>query len=206
MKKNLLIVAAVLLGGLVNAQFVSLEVEEVPNNGLVPGKTYRVYAKMTQEGDIIDAVFAEDKNPIEIKSTGKFYQHPLGGVLSNDVQRFDLQNEPKLHFDSFFTIGLNDNYNNYITPFLMDSTEMKVFEGGGPYISFNSAWFATPDRKQTRAGKDKRILLMQLTSTGKITGRFNLHGREREVFSETGELLEGGFIIEERNVSFSCGN
>jgi hypothetical protein len=88
----------------------------------------------------------------------------------------------------------------------MDSTEMKKFEAGEAYISYNSAWFATPDRKQTRAGKDKRILLMQLTTKGKVTGRINLHGREKEIFDAEGNLTDGGFVIEEKNITFTCGN
>lgn len=203
MKKTILFCAGILASTFAFSQFVGIEVEQVNNNGLAPGKTYRIYAKMTQPGDIIDAVYADDKNPIEIKTTTKFYQHPMGGFLSSDLQRFDLQNEPKLHYDSFLTIGAIDNYNNYITPFLLDSAEMKVFEQGGNYITLTSAWFATPDRKQTKADKDSRILLMQLTTDGVITGRFNLHGREREFFDEDGNLIDGGFIIEERNVTFT---
>ena len=205
MKKSLLIALAFLTAGMAHAQFVALEVEEVPNNGIVPGKTYRIYAKMEKQGDIIDAVFAEEKNPVEIKSTAKFYQHPKGGALSNEIQRFDVQNDPKLTFDSFFTIGQTDNYNNFVTPFLMDSIEIKKFEQGGTYLSYNSAWFVTPDKRQTMAGADKRILLMQLTTTGVVTGRINLHGREKEVLDENGDLIDGGFIIEKRGLTFTCG-
>lgn len=205
MKKSLLIAMALLTAGMAQAQFVALEVEEVPNNGIVPGKTYRIYAKMEKQGDIIDAVFAEEKNPVEIKSTAKFYQHPKGGALSNEIQRFDVQNDPKLTFDSFFTIGQTDNYNNFVTPFLMDSLEVKKFEQGGTYLSYNSAWFVTPDKRQTMAGADKRILLMQLTTTGVVTGRINLHGREKEILDENGDVVDGGFIIEKRGLTFTCG-
>lgn len=205
MKKSLLFTLAFLTVGLANAQFVALEVEEVPNNGIVPGKTYRVFAKMENQGDIIDAVFAEERNPIEIKSTAKFYQHPKGGALSNEIQRFDVQNDPKLTFDSFFTIGQTDNYNNFVTPFLMDSLAINKFEQGGTFVTSNSAWFVTPDKRQTMAGADKRVLLMQLTTAGVVTGRINLHGREKEVLDENGDVVDGGFIIEMRGLTFTCG-
>ncbi len=205
MKKSLLFTLAFLTVGLANAQFVALEVEEVPNNGIVPGKTYRVFAKMENQGDIIDAVFAEERNPIEIKSTAKFYQHPKGGALSNEIQRFDVQNDPKLTFDSFFTIGQTDNYNNFVTPFLMDSLAVNKFEQGGIFLTSNSAWFVTPDKRQTMAGADKRVLLMQLTTAGVVTGRINLHGREKEVLDENGDVVDGGFIIEMRGLTFTCG-
>ncbi len=205
MKKSLLFTLAFLTAGLANAQFVALEVEEVPNNGIVPGKTYRVFAKMENQGDIIDAVFAEERNPIEIKSTAKFYQHPKGGALSNEIQRFDVQNDPKLTFDSFFTIGQTDNYNNFVTPFLMDSLAVNKFEQGGTFVTSNSAWFVTPDKRQTMAGADKRVLLMQLTTAGVVTGSINLHGREKEVLDENGDVVDGGFIIEMRGLTFTWG-
>ena len=48
-----------LLPGALLAQFSHIEVDEVDNGGLVPGRTYRVYAVMEQEGDVIDAIFGE---------------------------------------------------------------------------------------------------------------------------------------------------
>ena len=65
-----------------NAQVVRLEVDYIDNQGLVPGDTYRVYAVMQQEGDILDAVFGEKSAPMSVTSTAPFYQHPKGGSLS----------------------------------------------------------------------------------------------------------------------------
>lgn len=205
MKKLTFLIPLLLVSALLSAQFVGIEVEEVKNNGKVPGKTYRIYAKLERQGDIIDAVFAEEKNPIEIRTTGRFYQHPLGGALSNEVQRFDLQNEPLLHFDSWFTIGAVDNYMNYVTPFLTDSAAVRAFEKGEDFVTYTMAWFATADHKQTQADRNKRVLLMQLTTDGKVSGRINIHGREKVILDEFGDVKEGGFIIEERNVTFTCG-
>lgn len=205
MKKPFLLTSLLLASSILMAQFLGIEVEEVPNNGKVPGKTYRIYAKLERQGDIIDAVFAEEKNPIEIRTTGRFYQHPLGGMLSNQIQRFDLQNEPLLHFDSWFTIGATDNYMNYVTPFMTDSAAVKAFEAGEDFVTYTMAWFATADHKQTQADRRKRVLLMQITTDGKVSGRINLHGREKVILDEYGDVKEGGFIIEERNVTFTCG-
>lgn len=205
MKKFYILTSLLLVSSILCAQFTGIEVEEVPNNGKVPGKTYRIYAKLENQGDIIDAVFAEEKNPIEIKTTGRFYQHPLGGALSNQVQRFDVQNDPILSFDSWFTIGSSDNYMNYVTPFMTDSAAVKAFESGEDFVTYTMAWFATADHKQTQADRRKRVLLMQITTDGKVTGRINLHGREKIILDEFGDVKEGGFIIEERNVTFTCG-
>jgi hypothetical protein len=205
MKKLTLFLASIVFASASFAQFERIEVEQVPNSGKVAGKTYRVYAVMKNQGDIIDAVFGDERHPLEVTSTKPFFQHKQGGMLSNDVQRFDVQNDPSLSFDSWFTIGMTDNYNNYLSPFLMDSTEIRTFESGGSYRTSTGAWFVTPDRKQGQADKNGRILLIQLTTAGKVTGTINIHGREREVKDANGDVIEGGFIIEERGIKFTCG-
>ena len=65
-----------------SAQFQSLVVEEVDNRGTVPGKTYRIYAQMEAEGDVIDAVFGDEKIFTEVKSTAPFFQHPQGVIAA----------------------------------------------------------------------------------------------------------------------------
>ena len=54
------------------AQVVRLEVDYIDNKGMVPGDTYRVYAVMENEGDILDAVFGEKSAPMRIESTASF--------------------------------------------------------------------------------------------------------------------------------------
>ncbi|MDP4826896.1 MAG: hypothetical protein NWR73_04365 [Flavobacteriales bacterium] len=188
-----------------SAQFVKIEVEKVPNSGTVPGKTYRVYAVMTNQGDIIDAVFADPKSPLTLKSSTPFYQHPKGGLLSSNVQRFDLANDPKLKYDSWFTIGLEDNYNNTLTPFFQnDSLEIKKFEAGKSIALRDCAVFVLPDARQARADEKKRILLMQLTSASKIEGVINIHGREATKKDAQGNPIDGVEIIEVRGIAFTC--
>jgi hypothetical protein len=146
------------------AQFKSLIVEEVDNKGSVPGRTYRVYAQMEAQGDVIDAVFGDGQDYLEITSTAPFYQHEMGGNSANELQRADV-----------FTIdGLK--YVNALTAFLMDFTE---FEQGGKLYTNNGAWFVTPDMRQAAAGPDGKLLLMQLTTEGEVRGVINLHGRTR---------------------------
>lgn len=160
-----------------SAQFQSLVVEEVNNRGLVPGKTYRIYAQMEAEGDVIDAVFGDGEDYLEVKSTAPFYQHPEGTNAANELQRSLVQGSTDgLQYDSWVTIGYEDNYMNALTAFLMDFSE---FETGSRLYTDNGAWFVTPDMRQAAAGPDGKLLLMQLTTEGEITGRINLHGRTR---------------------------
>lgn len=188
-----------------SAQFVKIQVEKVPNSGTVPGTTYRVYAVMTNEGDIIDAVFAEQKNPLTIKCDAPIYQHPKGGLMSSNIQRMDLANDPKLKYDSWFTIGFEDNYNNTLTPFFQkDSLEIKKFELGKSITLTDFAFFVLPDSRQARADASKRILLMQITTTGTVEGVINLHGRQAPKKDAQGKPLPGIELIEVRGVAFKC--
>ena len=134
-------------------QFSHMDVEEVDNGGVVNGRTYRVYAVMQNEGDVIDAIFGEAGKPLLISSTSPFYQHPKGGGLAAEVQRFDIQNDAALMFDTWVTIGLEDNYMNSLTAFPPDTDFLGEFERGGELATDNGAWFVLPDKRQALSGR-----------------------------------------------------
>ena len=170
------------------AQFVRIDVEEIDNGGVVLGKTFRVYAVFENSGDILDAVYGEANAPLKISSNKPFYQHPKGGPLSTDIQRYDISVNPELAFDSWVTIGSEDNYMNALSGFIM---EFGTFETeGGEIATDNGAWFVTPDKRQSMAPESKRILLMQLTTEGKVDGFINLHGRTKAIYEN--EIQVGG--------------
>jgi hypothetical protein len=113
---------------------------------------------------------------LEVTSTAPFYQHEMGANSANELQRSVVQSEAGLKYDSWVTIGFEDNYMNALTAFLMDFSE---FEQGGRLFTDNGAWFVTPDMRQAAAGPDGKLLLMQLTTEGEVSGRLNIHGRTR---------------------------
>ena len=175
------------------AQFVRLEVDQVKahTEGELAGfNTYRVYAVLAEEGNVIDAVYGEKNAPLTISTTTSFYQHPRGGALSVDVQRYDMTVAPELVYDSWVTIGLEDNYMNTLSGFVMDFNEFET--NGGSIQSNNGAWFVTPDKKQAEVGSSKRMLLMKLTSDGHISGVLNIHGRTLPITEENAgkEVIE----------------
>lgn len=208
-----------LLPGALLAQFSHIEVEEVDNGSLVPGRTYRVYAVMEQEGDVIDAIFGEKDALLQISSTKKFWQHPKGGALSSDVQRYDTREDETLLYDSWVTIGAEDNYKNAVSEFPPNENILGLFDAeGGSIETSNGAWFVTPDKQQAFAPADKRILLMQLTTEGKVEGLINIHGRTKTEFGDVigqptqvgappqREVLSGGELIQAEGVRFTCGD
>jgi len=178
----------------ISAQFVRLEVDEINNDGIVPGKTYRVYVVMENEGDRIVAVFGQtDKDktsPLSIETTTVFYQHEKGGALSSEIQRKDVYDYPELAFDSWVTIGAEDNYKNFVAIPPNYKPLLDKFESEGASINFSDgAWYIMPDQLQAKAGESKRILIMQLTTSGRVSGLINIQGFTREMFDDNGESL-----------------
>ena len=202
MKNAGILILTLFLPLLAWTQFDRIDVEEVDNGGAVSGKTFRIYAVMQNEGDVIDAVFGEEGKPLTISSTAPFYQHPKGSGLASEVQRFDIQNDAALAYDSWVTIGLEDNYMNSLTGFLIDLTE---FEAGNALTTSNGAWFVTPDKRQALAPEDKRILLGQFTTSGVVTGLLNIHGRTKAVLDVDGNVESGAQLIQAENIRFTCG-
>ena len=188
-----------------SAQFVRIEVELIAEHteGDLDGQsTYRVFALFESSGDIVDAIYGEKSAPLEVKSTTKFYQHERGGALSTEVQRSDITVAPELAYDSWVTIGLEDNYLNVLSGFIMEFGEFET--DGGAIATNNGAWFVTPDKRQALAGPSKRILLMQLTTDGQIDGIINIHGRTKAIYDENGEQIGGGDEIKAEGLVFQA--
>ena len=202
---NKLLTCVLLLGTTTyaSAQFVRLEVDYIDNMGKVPGETYRVYAVMENEGDILDAVYGEASAPLKVSSTKPFFQHPKGGALSADIQRYDTTLDETLLYDSWVTIGAEDNYMNAVSGFIMEDA-LALFDQGNELVTNDGAWFVTPDKRQAAAGPSKRILLMQLTTSGDVEGLINLHGRTKTVMDSEGNPLGAPEAIKNEGLTFVC--
>ena len=205
MKTKLSALAMMLAPALVWGQFSHIEVDEIENGGVVAGRTYRVYAVMESEGDVIDAIFGEAGKPLEISSASGFYQHPKGGGMASEVQRYDIQNDATLAFDSWVSIGLEDNYMNSLTAFPPETGFFEAFEAGGMLTTDNGAWFVLPDKRQALAPEDKRILIAQLTTTGEVQGLINIHGRTKAILDAEGNVESGANLIQAEGITFTCG-
>ncbi len=176
------------------AQFQRIVIEEIENEGKVPGKTYRIYAELTNVKDQVLVVFGDSLHPLEIKSTKPFFQAETGGALSKDANRALVDKEDKLKFDSWLTIGATDNYENSVNTLNMD---FSAFESGArtSIQTRDGAWFCIPTEKQTVCKENKRILLMQLTTPGQVTGKISIMGKTSTGVSYTNH-----------DIAFTCGN
>ncbi|MFT4679795.1 MAG: hypothetical protein ACI84C_000954 [Flavobacteriales bacterium] len=190
MKKLIFTLLAAAVCSISYGQFSRLVVKEVPNEG-VDGKTYRVYAEVKGAEDHIHAVFGQEGHPLKVESTKPFFQSKYGGGMSKEINRSTVEENSELKFDSWVTIGLEDNYNNALNIFIMT---LDGFEQGNALETSDGAWFVTPDHLQAFADDNKMILLMQLTTAGEVTGVLNLQGR-----------MGSGEVFKEYDLPFTCG-
>ena len=155
-------------------QGVTVQIEQVENRGIVPGNTYRVYAVLPTAQHSVHAVFGSYGHVLSISTTGSFFQHQYGSNSSLDINQSIVDLEPRLAFDSWVTIGVDNSDQNELWQIDIDWTQ---FLAGGSITATDGAWFVAPDDENAFPKKENKVLLMQLTTTGTITGVINLQGR-----------------------------
>jgi len=163
------------------SDYVGLSFEyEDSGNGL---RTMRLYGNFTASTDQLNAVFADSQSSLYIRSDNGFYQHQFGGPTSVSINPALYPLFPSLEYDSWVTIGREDQIDNAMLDVGIDWTE---FESGGDIEFDNGTWFASPDDAQVLAGNDLRVLIGQFTTYGwdsQIYGSINLVGQQGD--SET---------------------
>lgn len=179
---------AFLLANALQAQYKGIEIEQVDNGGLVKGKTIRVYIVLENDSDQVHMVYGDKTRPMEIRTTKQFHQSTLGGATSRFVNRKMAKEKADVRYDSWLTIGAEDNYDNNTEILLNTDTFEKQ---GGNIITEDGAWYCLPGSKLGYAGVDKRVLIMQLTSEGDMSGKFSVMGRDKE-----------GQVFQQYDVSF----
>jgi hypothetical protein len=184
--KNILLILLIagVSGQYAWAQFKGVQVEELDNSGYVPGRTYRVYIQLAGDSDQVHMVYGDEKHILEISSTQPFYQSESAGAFSTDVNRKRASEDPLVRYDSWLTIGAEDNYGNGTTNFLLLTEEFE--KHGGPIRTSDGAWFCLPGKPQTYGGPERRVLIGQFTTTGALSGRISVMGRTAsgEVFHQ----------------------
>ncbi|HIB00516.1 MAG TPA: hypothetical protein EYO31_01145 [Phycisphaerales bacterium] len=153
---------------------LSLEFQQVDENLF----TMRLYADFTASTDQLNAVFGDSQSSLYIRSDNGFYQNPFGGPTSVSINTALFGIFPSLAYDSWVTIGSEDQVDNQMLDIGIDWIG---FESGGDIETNNGTWFATPDDMQVVAGSDLRVLIGQFTTYGsdsEIYGSINLQGKQ----------------------------
>jgi len=138
------------------------------------GNTYRIYAELKNEADQLMVVFGDKEHPLRLFSDQKFFQLPEGSASASEIP--PQKREQALQLDSWITIS-SDEISHPSLQFMGMNVTRFESEGGEISSGVDGAWYILPTAKQSISGKNKRILLAQLTTKGNISGVLNLMGK-----------------------------
>lgn len=185
--------------------YTGLSFEQIASNEPETGmRTFRVYANFANGNDQLTAVFAQEGNPLSVTTTSVFYQNEFGGAFASDVNPFVFDLEPDAAYDSWFTIGGEDNNLNLSTVGVTDAANS--FETGGSFTIENDlggSWFVLPDMEPFAfPDADGRVLIAQLTTSGQVNLDVNLQYRAQD--GTNPQLLSQTLVFPDLN--FGCTN
>ena len=173
----------------------NLLAQETPWLGLVPEvehtegelagmTTYRLYLYTLGDNDFLVSCSGDDQNPMYLNSTSEpaWFQHDLATTaLATDVNPAFFDAFPEFAYDSWFTIGAEDNTATVDVVELADPEydAFEVFENGNNVAvesNVGCAWFVlpTPNSEEAFSGEEQRILVAQLTTAGEISGQIQV--------------------------------
>ena len=178
------------------SSFVQLGYDVVGQNTVNGMTTYRVWAEFADPTEQLVAVYGFDAVPLSISSTTSFYQNPLGGALSVDYNPLLLTVDSLLEFDSWVTVGGQDNSADVSTIGL----DFAAFEGsGGALVADNvngGSVFIYPDLEPTAfPDANGQVLIAQLTTDGEVNLTVNLQTRSDD--GQNPQVLQQSLTFQE---------
>ena len=167
--------ATLLLAATASADFQGLSADIVGVDMAVPGApahwTARIYANLGA-GDRLDAVYGNADNPLSMGTTSSLYQNAFGGNTSAAINPALYSAFPSLAYDSWVSIGLEDQTGNALSDIGMNYGENSVSTSDGSF-------YVTPDDAQGQE-VGGRVLIAQFTTfdyDSKLTGTISLQGK-----------------------------
>lgn len=152
--------------------------ENVPEEGM---RTFRVYANFDNLQDQLTAVFAQSNNAIDISSSTSFYQNALGGTFASDINPAAVLVDPDVAYDSWMTIGGEDNSVNLSS--VGTDAASEEFDAGGNFQINNdlgASWFVLPNMEPAAfPDENGQVLIAQLTTSGEVTFQVSLQYRSQ---------------------------
>lgn len=189
-----------------NAQdpWLGLVAETEHTEGELAGMTtYRLYAYTPNADDFVVSCSGDDENPLYLTSTSDpaWFQHELATTaLATDVNPAFFASFPEFAYDSWLTIGAEDNTAAADVIDLADPEydAFAIFESGqnvAVETAVGNAWFVLPiaTNVEAIAGEDLRVLIAQFTTAGDISGQIQvqvfLNGDNQDEFREILPIL-----------------
>ncbi|MGB0179487.1 MAG: hypothetical protein ACPF8U_05460 [Flavobacteriales bacterium] len=189
-----------------NAQdpWLGLVAETEHTEGDLAGMTtYRLYVYTQNADDFVVSCSGDDENPLYLTSTSEpaWFQHELATTaLATDVNPAFFASFPEFAYDSWLTIGAEDNTASADVIDLADPDydAFAIFEAGqnvAVETTVGNAWFVLPipTNVEAIAGEDLRVLVAQFTTSGDISGQIQVqifyNGNNQDEFREVLPIL-----------------
>ena len=173
-----MLVATLFLAFQSNATFTGISAEIQATNGIPGYTTYRIYADFDDVGDQLVQLFGLDVDPLFITSTGDIYQNAAGGGLSSDISSGLFPFVPELIYDSWLTIGAEDNTTSGLIAL---GLSLAAFEAGNDLVIndvVGGAWFILPGSMAEAYATTGKVLLAQITTNGDLDIQLNVQWRD----------------------------
>ena len=167
--------------------WLEVDVVAVHDTGALAGMTtYRVSLVCPDSTDFLRQVAAFADSPLTLNATsGSWYNHPANddwrplGILADS-----LAVHPELAYDSFLTIGVEDGTVD-VAPagfFGWNLAAAEFLPSGGQSVTVSETGYMLLSTPQDEldfnhpgfAGADHRVLIMQMTTAGDISGQMNI--------------------------------
>ena len=174
------------------------------------GTTYRFYVEMVHSTDMFSAVFGHNDSPLTISApAGVFNSEYNASWSASGLNPSFLPMFPDMAADSFATIGLDgpassSGDDGAADPSLVEDTAQPLspfFEdNGSTSIEINTvvgcSYYVLNTASNNLAGDDLRVLIMQVTTSGSLSGTVNYQvfplGVGADAIYITANFSEGG--------------
>ena len=169
--------ATLLLAATASADFQGLSYDVVAIDGVDGGPahwTARIYADLNA-GDRLDAVYGNADNPLSMGTTSSLYQNAFGGDTTTAINPALYTAFPSLVYDSWVTIGLEDQNGNALSNIGMNF-------GADSVTTSDGSFYVTPDDAQG-AEVGGRVLIAQFTTfdyDSSLVGTISLQGKNAD--------------------------
>ena len=149
------------------------------------GSTYRIYARLEEENDYVNLVFADDDHDLWIgSSTGELWNHESGSLIGADLDASLFGSEPVVAYDSFITVGSfnNESFPDFTDYHLSSQPSGSVLSDAlttspwGSNIELEDGYWTSsnPGQAGSGQGEDNIVLIAQVTCVGEPQYHVNL--------------------------------
>ena len=165
------------------------EVVQIHTEGGLQGlTTYRVYMKCANASDYVNACSGDDIHPLVLASeSGSWFNHAMNnGFNASGINPDMFEMFPNLEFDSYLTLGAEFAGDEHPQTIWGDIDASAQFDGdaSGYNVTVNDetggAWYLPfpgleeADTHPGFAGEEGRVLVMQMTTSGAISGQIQV--------------------------------